>query len=195
MPSAVSYLVLRKKQVLADWRVHVPRPKDNNGRKVLVIGIFPATERPADDPDWKAEPRDGHTPVVETGPGGVEVGSFTHEAGQDCHLHLIGTEIYTVLQGQMWIRLNRNATVGLRQGDEIVVLPGTPHEVLRKRSEFLTRVHTVNCYGEQDKYVRYKGKWCLKETVRTLTEECGARRKAQQRPGACASARRLRGLP
>ena len=164
------YLVLRKEAAKADWKLE-PRPgARNNGRKVLVNRLYAETEEHARSPVWEAGPEGGKTPVVETGAGGLEVSTFTHEAAQDCHKHLAATEIYTVLEGTMRMRLGEaGETVVLGAGDEVVVLPGTPHEVLTGEGEpFLARVHAVNCRGDADKYVERGGVWC---SVRELKEQ------------------------
>ncbi len=155
------YLVLRKEKVEADWKLK-PRPgARNNGRKVLVNSLYEKTEEHARESEWEAGPEDGRTPVVVTGVGGLEVSTFTHEAAQDCHKHLAATEVYTVLEGTMRMRLGEaGEVVTLAAGDEVVVLPGTAHEVLNEEGEpFLARVHAVNCRGDADKYVEREGAW------------------------------------
>ena len=169
MTNLVPYLVLGKTEVEADWKLHVLPKVKNNGRKVLVNEIYPKTEVEAIKNEWNSVPLPDKTPVVVTGIGGIEVATFTQEAGQDCHKHLIGTEIYTVLSGEMKIRLNEEEPpVTLSQGDEIVIFPGTVHEVLPEGSQFLTRVHSINCYGDKDKYVKKGQNWCQIFTVKNL---------------------------
>jgi quercetin dioxygenase-like cupin family protein len=163
----ITHLILRKCQAETDWRMHVTPKGKNNGRKVLVNELYPAREYPAQEPEWEPGPQDGKTPVVETGYGGVEIATFTHEAGQDCHKHLIGTEIYTVLEGEMTIRV-ADTEITLGQGDEVVVFPNTVHEIIDRRTTFLTRVHSINCQGERDKYVLRDGKWCQDLTLEEL---------------------------
>lgn len=155
------YLVLRKEAAKADWKLRARPGARNNGRKVLVNRLYERTEEHAQRPEWEAGPEDGRTPVVETGAGGLEVSTFTHEAAQDRHKHLVATEIYTVLEGTMRVRLGEAGDeVVLAGGDELIVLPGTPHEVLPAESEpFLARVHAVNCHGDADKYVERDGRW------------------------------------
>jgi quercetin dioxygenase-like cupin family protein len=158
MGSPITHLILKKHHAGSDWKLHVEPRTGNNGRKVLVNGMYADRERHAAEPEWEPGPRDGKTPVVETGRGGLEISTFTHEAGQDCHKHLLGTEIYTVLEGSMAIRLEDKEIV-LEQGDEVVVFPGTVHEVLDRGAEFLARVHSFNCYGDEDKYVLVDREW------------------------------------
>ncbi len=155
------YLFLSKKAVKGDPWIY---RNGNNGRKVLVNEIRPSTERPIRSPQWRLGGK--RSPVLEVGCGGVEVATFTHNSKQDCHKHLICTEIYTVLEGEMIIRLNqrKNQTLTLEQGDELVVLPGTPHEVCRDTTEFLTRVHSIDCHGDNDKYIKVNGNWRLATT-------------------------------
>lgn len=168
MKTTVTHVILRKEAVKNDWRVAVPQKEKNNGRKVLVNEIFPKAERPIDDPEWKPEPPppDGHTPVLETGYGGVEIATFTEQAGQDRHKHLASMEIYTVLEGRMTIKIGEKDRVVLQAGDEIVVLPGTIHEVIEDGNSFLTRVHAINCHGPRDKYVEVGGAWCQAMTIK-----------------------------
>lgn len=155
------YLVLRKERVKADWKLKARPGARNNGRKVLVNRIYEATEEHARDAEWAAGPEGGRTPVVETGAGGLEVSTFTHEAAQDRHKHLVATEVYTVLEGTMRMRLgDAGETVALAAGDEVVVMPGTAHEVLNDEAgPFLARVHAVGCRGDEDKYVERGGEW------------------------------------
>jgi quercetin dioxygenase-like cupin family protein len=167
MSNQIEYLVLKKQAVQGDWKLHLAPRTQNNGRKVLVSEVYPAREYLAHDPEWKPGSPQDKTPVVETGYGGVEVATFTDEAGQDCHKHLIGTEIYTVLEGKMTIRL-AEAELELEQGDEVIVFPDTPHEVLAKGTRFLARVHSINCQGDRDKYVLKNQQWCQALTLKRL---------------------------
>lgn len=170
MSSTMTHFVYRKQAVESDWKLHALPRERNNGRKLLVNEIYSGGERQAANPEWSPAPEGQKTPVVETGSGGVEVATFTHEANQDCHKHLIGTEIYTVLSGKMAIRVNGDR-VDLAEGDEIVVFPGAEHEVLGERTQFLTRVHSINCAGNQDKYVLKDGQW---RSVHTLKNTEGS---------------------
>jgi len=138
----------------------------NNGRKIFVNEIFTKAERPIDDPEWMFAPQDGHTPVVETDYGGIEIATFTEKANQERHKHLISMEIYTVIEGSMTIRIEDNSDVVLQSGDEIVILPGAIHEVINKGIPFLTRVHVINCHGPRDKYIEENGVWCQVLTLK-----------------------------
>lgn len=165
----VSYLVLRKEQVKADWRLRVRPGEKNNGRKVLVNEIYLSKEVHTQETEWKPGLQTDKSPVFETGFGGLEVAIFTQEAGQDCHKHLIATEIYTVLEGRMQMRIDEtDPPLTLEAGDEIIILPNTAHEVLPDGNSFLARVHSINCYGDRDKYVRRNGEWCQVMTLKSI---------------------------
>ena len=168
---AVPYIVLKKTLLEADWKLSVQPREKNNGRKVLVNELYPAKEIDAQDREWAPGPETDKTPVVVTGIGGVEVATFTHEAGQDCHKHLIGTETYTVLDGVMRMRLEEQVIVELQVGDEIVIFPGTVHEVVTDGVRFLTRVHSINCYGDKDKYVKREQDWCQVFTLKNIARK------------------------
>ncbi len=164
----MSHVILRKEYVKRDWKLRT-RPKEkNNGRKILVNSIYRKTEKAIRNPEWKPAPKTRKTPVLETGLGGIELATFTHEAFQDCHMHILATEIYIVLEGKMKMRLNDRQNVLLCAGDELIILPGTVHEVLPEGHRFLTRVHTVNCSGDGDKYVRANCNWCQVLTLKRL---------------------------
>jgi quercetin dioxygenase-like cupin family protein len=169
--SSISHLVLRKIDIESDWKLRIQLKGKNNGRKVLVNEIYPSKEFEAQDFEWIPGPETRKTPVVVTGIGGTEVATFTHEAGQDCHKHLIGTEAYTVLDGTMRVRLDESVIVELSAGDEIIVFPGTVHEVLPEDTQFLTRVHSINCYGDKDKYVKRAQDWCQIFTLKNLKHQ------------------------
>jgi len=167
MSNQTTHLILKKCHVKEDWKLYVTPKEENNGRKVLVNEVYPSREHLAEDPEWKPGPKDGKTPVFETGYGGIEVATFTHAAGQDSHKHLIGTEIYTVLEGNMTIKI-ADAEIKLESGDEVIVLPNIVHEVLNRNTTFLTRVHSINCQGDRDKYILRNGQWCQALTLKKL---------------------------
>jgi|GEM_PF-643776 quercetin dioxygenase-like cupin family protein len=154
-PAEIPYLIVRFADAAADEKLMRP---GNNGRKVLVNALRPDTEVAAGDPLWRSETPLHRTPVVETGAGGVEAATFSQAARQDRHKHKRGTECYTVLAGAMHVRLNDGKPHTLRAGDELVVFPGTVHEILTK-GEFLTRVHSIECRGARDKFVEKNGTW------------------------------------
>jgi quercetin dioxygenase-like cupin family protein len=150
---ASPYLIVRLKDAASDDKVRRP---GNNGRKVTAIALRPESETRATATCWKSAHPARKTPVVETGMGGIEVSTFTHTARQDRHKHARGTECYTVLAGRMKARVGRGRICVLDAGDELLVFPGTVHEILTE-GEFLTRVHSVNCFGVADKFVEKDG--------------------------------------
>jgi quercetin dioxygenase-like cupin family protein len=155
------YLVIKLSNAESDPKLSA---KPNNGRKVLVNELYPDKEFPSKDPQWKAGNPPAKTPVVATGKGGLEVTSFSQSAKQDRHKHRCGTECYTVLKGRMKIRIDSAPPITLLAGDECIIFPGTAHEILLGRN-FLTRVHSINCYGKKDKYVEKNGRWILEERL------------------------------
>ncbi len=138
---------------------------NNNGRKVFATSIMHKFgEELITEPLWKAPS------VLPTGNGGLEVATFTEYSGQDRHKHERGIEIYTVLKGIMKIFIDDTGPHSLHTGDEIVILPGTIHEVIQQKHgdrekgsafELIVRVHSVYCHGAEDKYVQLKsdGRW------------------------------------
>jgi mannose-6-phosphate isomerase-like protein (cupin superfamily) len=173
MSIKVNHVILRKEIVKKDWKlVVVPREK-NNGRKVFANTIRNEYEKPIKDPEWQYAPEGEQTPVFKTGVGGIEIGTCTEKAAQDRHKHFICTEIYTVLEGKMSIKIDDNPKpITLSCGDEIIVLPGTVHEVLYdENSKFLTRVHSIKCYGDADKYIEKDGVWFQVLTHKNLAKK------------------------
>jgi quercetin dioxygenase-like cupin family protein len=161
LDNGVSFLVLRKGVVKDDWKLALPE-EQNNGRKHVVTQPWSDRERTATLSEWAPGAvytgtplTDGEkTPVLTTGPGGIEIATCDERAGQDRHLHRLGTECYTVLEGTLHILINDEGPVELHAGDELVVLPGTVHQVARTSDPFLVRVHATRCYGDDDKYVQ-----------------------------------------
>ena len=154
------FLVIRKTECESDWKLNLEPKQQNNGRKVCVINIYPSKEIKATSQEWKPEIEGDEAAVIETGYGGIEIGTFTEKANQESHKHIIATEIYTVLEGSMDIRIeDEKKPLNLVAGDEVIIFPNTGHEVLNDNSKFLTRLHSINCYGEQDKYLEVDGKW------------------------------------
>ena len=160
-PQLPNHLIIRKEISKSDWKLQKMDGARNNGRKFLVNSIFPKTECLAEDPEWKpSSTPEEKTPVIPTGKGGIEISTFNENADQDCHKHLKGTEIYSVIEGSMKIRLNESEIVTLKAGDDVVVLPGTIHEVLYdETSKYLTRVYSIDCFGNDDKFVKVDGNW------------------------------------
>lgn len=131
---------------------------DNNGRKILATDVMSKFgEVEINDPLWRVPA------VLPTGLGGLEVATFTEFAGQDRHKHGVSTEIYTVLKGTMLIYINDEGPHELNAMDEVIIFPGTIHEVVQKKRrardpgegfELLVRVHALNCHGVDDKFVQ-----------------------------------------
>ncbi|HEX2958303.1 MAG TPA: hypothetical protein VHO70_15825 [Chitinispirillaceae bacterium] len=167
--SPVSHVVIRFKNAQDDASpngstVKKLRTPGNNGRKVFATSVMPQKgESVIDTEIWSAPA------IYPTGDGGIEIATITEFCSQDRHLHKRATEIYTVLKGQLSMFINDKEIPELGTGDEIVVLPGTIHQVrkpsrvLEKNDEFdmVVRVHSICCYGEDDKYVQLKqeGEW------------------------------------
>jgi quercetin dioxygenase-like cupin family protein len=79
------------------------------------------------DPLWRVPA------VFPTGDGGLEVATFTEFAGQDRNKHEVSTEIYTVLKGKLLMYINDEGPYELDATDEVVILPGTIHEVVQTK--------------------------------------------------------------
>jgi len=82
----------------------------------------------------------------------LEMAYFTERARQDRHWHVRGTEIYTVLEGEMAIEVESETHV-LAARDSIVIRPGAVHRVLPEGRSFLCQVVTAACGGGVDKFV------------------------------------------
>ncbi|MBN1604710.1 MAG: cupin domain-containing protein [Chitinispirillaceae bacterium] len=146
---------------------------DNNGRKIFATSVMPQKgETPIDKELWVAPS------IFPTGNGGIEIATFTEFSSQDRHRHDRATEIYTVLKGHLTFYINDREIPALHEGDEIVILPGTTHQVrkssysLKKKDNFelIVRVHSISCYGEDDKYVQLEpdGQWQRWNTLSSL---------------------------
>ena len=66
--------------------------------------------------------------------------------------------------------LEQSAILELGPGDEIIVFPGTVHEILPEDTQFLMRVHSIDCHGDADKYVERNGNWCQVLTLKMLDQ-------------------------
>lgn len=142
----------------------------NNGRKIFATTVMPHKgETEIEKELWMAPS------VFPTGNGGIEIATFTEFSSQDRHRHDRATEIYTVLKGQITFYINDREIPVLHEGDEIVILPGTIHQIrkpsynLGKKIDFelIVRVHSISCYGEDDKYVQLEpdGEWLRWNTL------------------------------
>jgi mannose-6-phosphate isomerase-like protein (cupin superfamily) len=165
----VSHVLITRQNAEKDAEIIGQKNKlgesNNNGRKVFATSIMHKFgEAHIREPLWKAPS------VIPTGKGGLELATFTEYSCQDRHKHQRGIEIYTVLKGIMKIYINDTGPHLLHAGDEIVILPGTIHEVIQQKQgdrekesafELIVRVHSVYCHGAEDKYVQLKsdGQW------------------------------------
>lgn len=165
----IPYLIVNYADVISDPKLQLP----GNGRKFLVNEIYADKECPIKkgmDPFhpgflmWKSDYA-GKAPILEVGFGGTEVATFTQKAKQDRHKHLEATEFYTVLEGKMKIKID-GKEITLKEKDEVIIFPGTVHEIISNECEFVTRVHCTNCYGDEDKYIEKGGKWKLAKEVK-----------------------------
>jgi quercetin dioxygenase-like cupin family protein len=139
-------LLIRLESVKRDAALE---PNHRGARKILVTELYPVKEYETGHVEWHPPGEAEKCPVQVT--KNIEVAVFTHEALQDRHLHKVGTEMYTVLEGKMKIEVEGQDYV-LLAGDMIVVHPGAAHEVKPKGTKFICRVVTANCGGNADKY-------------------------------------------
>ncbi|MCP4612818.1 MAG: cupin domain-containing protein [Planctomycetes bacterium] len=144
----ISHLIIRKSKAKDDFKL---KTKNLNGRKVMVNCIRPDKSRHIEKPEWEP-PKNEHekSNILETGCGGIEIATCNQKTVQKRHFHKIATEIYSVLEGHLIIEVN-GKIVELDCGDEIIILPETMHKVIPE-TDFMARVHTVNCHGTSDKY-------------------------------------------
>ncbi len=171
----VSHVVIRLQNAIQDGcpdgsTIRKLETPGNNGRKVFATSVIPQKgERVIDHEIWSAPA------IYPTGNGGIEIATISEFCSQDRHLHNRATEIYTVLKGQLGMFINDKEIPVLTAGDEIVVLPATIHQVrkpscsLEKKDDFevVVRVHSICCYGEDDKYVQLQqgGEWVKWSTL------------------------------
>ena len=125
-----------------------PALQTRGDRKVLVTEIRPDSEQEAASVAWRAPSPPIRCPVVAT--RDTELAVFTERAKQTRHCHKIGTEIYTLLEGQMTIEVAGELHT-LHPGDTLIVKSGVWHETKRD-SRFLCQVVTVNCAGAKDRH-------------------------------------------
>lgn len=116
-------------------------------RKLLVTEIWDSIEEKTTERHWQAPNEGDMNQVLLT--ANIELGIFTHLASQERHYHKLGTEVYSVLDGEMDIKVD-DSLYTLKRGDTIVVRPGTIHEIL-KTKPFLCKVINANCHGKIDK--------------------------------------------
>lgn len=118
-------------------------------RKLLVTELWDSIEKPATECHWHAPEKGEMNQVLQT--ANIEIGVFTQRAPQDRHFHKLGTEIYSVLDGELNIEVDE-IKYTLQRGDTIVVRPGIIHEILKNNS-FLCQVVNANCHGKIDKVI------------------------------------------
>ena len=125
---------------------------------------------------WQQLPSDSNAPSPRAGHVAVWTGSEMiiwggtyndYYNGQLASFALGDGAIYNPESGE-WRPISMENAPAPRQdcaavwtGDELIILPGTVHEVLRQRKPFLARLHAINCHGKQDKYVRGRNRWQL----------------------------------
>jgi quercetin dioxygenase-like cupin family protein len=131
----VPYVVIKLENVeedavLKDSKIRKLENPGNNGRKIFASTVMSNKgETVITNEVWTAPN------IFPTGDGGFEVSTFTEFSIQDRHRHFIGTEIYTVLRGKLELYINDKKIPALYAGDEIVVLPGTVHQVCQSISK------------------------------------------------------------
>ncbi|MFA6560923.1 MAG: cupin domain-containing protein [Verrucomicrobiia bacterium] len=125
-----------------------PALQTRGDRKILVTEIRPDSEQEAEAVVWRASSPPAKCPVVTM--RDTEFAIFTERAKQARHCHKIGTEIYTLLEGEMTIEV-AGTLYSLHAGDTLIVKPGVWHETKRD-SRFLCQVVTVNCAGAKDRH-------------------------------------------
>ncbi len=127
------------------------QPGRRGARKLSVTKLY-KTECEAKDPIWRADPEQCPVQVMQD----TEIAVFTHHATQDRHYHKVGTEIYMAMFGTVLIEA-KGVNYPLETGDMLIVNPGVVHEVKPSGTEFMCRVVTLQCKGDQDKFIVYPG--------------------------------------
>ena len=142
----IEALIVRKNIAKTDLVLHAG---GRGTRKILVTALQNGKERLVDGVEWEPPVNLEKCPVQIM--ADTEVGLFNQLALQKRHFHRKGTEIYTVLDGEMAIEV-KGKKYKLKEGDMIVVNPSSVHEV-KTETEFLCHVVTVNCGGAKDKII------------------------------------------
>ena len=112
------------------------QPSGKGKRKIAVTRLFD-DEIPTGDPIWEPTRPTEPKKVIKT--SDLEISYFNQQAVQDRHRHSSATEIYTVIEGRMPIRIGDEIYL-LTAGDTAVVRPETVHEVLKSSEPFLCQV-------------------------------------------------------
>jgi mannose-6-phosphate isomerase-like protein (cupin superfamily) len=151
-PALLVKLEALKQALKQDPTLFPSNPDEKSrGRKILVTKLYPLTEKEAAEVEWQPPKQLEKCPVQLM--RDTEMAVFTDRTSQDRHYHKKGTEVYTVLNGEMTIEIDQQ-DFSLSTGDAIVVNPGTPHQVKPGDKEFVCQVICINCSGETDKYVQ-----------------------------------------
>jgi mannose-6-phosphate isomerase-like protein (cupin superfamily) len=147
MPS-VPALLLTQQSIRSDPAL---QPGQCGYRKVVVTELYPGESEAMTVPWLPPLSATGLCTVMRT--DNIEAAFFTQAARQDRHYHRLGTEIYTVLEGQMLIAIAAQ-TYRLLAGDTIIVNPGSVHEIHPEATiSFLCQVINLNCGGHADKFI------------------------------------------
>jgi mannose-6-phosphate isomerase-like protein (cupin superfamily) len=117
-------------------------------RKIIVTEVYREKEELPADVHWQPPHAPAKCAVLPM--QATEFAVFTEHAKQTRHCHMVGTELYTLVEGRMTIEVE-GAEYELSPGDVIIIRPGAFHEV-RRAGKFLCHVITINCGGPQDRY-------------------------------------------
>ena len=80
--------------------------------------------------------------------------------------HKIGTEIYMLIEGSLYIEVEDVEYSLDKPGDIIIVHPFSVHEVINKGNEYICRVVTLNCRGDKDKFlfpINWRPNWYIRK--------------------------------
>ena len=119
-------------------------------RKIIVTNIWKRQEKETKSDLWRSPRGKGKCPVWWM--SNAEMAVFNQYTAQDRHYHKEGTEIYIVMEGRFIIEIDWK-TYRLVSEDSIIVPPFSVHQVINKRNKYLCRVVTLNCRGDQDKFI------------------------------------------
>ncbi len=140
------FFLIRKEEMKKDPALQFGA---RGARKVLVTELYPEKEQEVFLCEGQLDSC-GKAPVQVMKDS--EIAFFNQNASQDNHYHKEGTEIYTVLEGEMDIFIQGRAYT-LHQGDTVIVHPHTVHQIKSRNIPFLASVITINCHGVYDKFL------------------------------------------